>query len=184
MILVVVICLLGSNAATTREVVGEGIVVPSLERNASRVETLIVDSHDLFSALLSNDNTGVTPREVVLVPERVHWKDERIDGEGEDVDDHPSDMLPLTFEDEDKCLKTIHGCYHNDGDQWEWTGMTGNQVDEVPQVYSGRWQDDCTEKINKHDESHTETAETAHFLDPDQFSQIVDGRVDPSTSLR
>lgn len=40
-----------------------------------------------------------------------------------------------------------------------------------------------TEEIDEHDESHREEAETTHFFQEHQFSQVVDCRVNPTTSL-
>ena len=41
---------------------------------------------------------------------------------------------------------------------------------------------DGTQQVDKDDSSHRETAETAQSLDTGQFDQVVNGRVDPSSS--
>lgn len=61
--------------------------------------------------------------------------------------------------------------------------MRGDPVDEVSEVSAGGWENDGTEEIDEDDESHGETAETTHFFEPDQFCQVVDRGVDPSSSL-
>jgi hypothetical protein len=119
-----------------------------------------------------------------LVPERVYWEDERVDWKGNDVDYHPSDMLPLPLQNEDERLQTVDGRYHDNRDDWELAFMGRNQVDKVTKIDTRRWKDDRTEKIDENDESHTETTETAHLLNPYQFCQVVYGRIDPSSSLR
>jgi hypothetical protein len=48
-------------ATTSRQVVVQGVIVPTLQRNAARVEAFIVNSDDLLLALLTDDDTGVTP---------------------------------------------------------------------------------------------------------------------------
>ena len=40
------------------------------------------------------------------------------------------------------------------------------------------------QEINEYDETHRETAESAETVQEDQFSQVVNGRVDPSSTLR
>ena len=171
-------------AATTRKIVLESIVIPSLKRNRSRVETVISNSNDLLVALLTDDNSRVTPREVILVPERVDGQHKAVDREGDDIDDHPSNVLPLSLDDEDDRLKTIHCSDHDNRDQRKLTGMRTDSVDEISKVNAGSGQDDGTKEVNEDHESHAETAETTKIFQEHQFGQIVDGRVDPSASLR
>ena len=104
LVIVSFVSLLNLDTATTGKVVCESIVVPALKRNAAWVEAFVFDCNNLLLAFLANDNTGVSPREIVLVPERVDWEDERIDRECQDIDDHPSDVLPLSLEDENQSL--------------------------------------------------------------------------------
>jgi hypothetical protein len=59
----------------------------------------------------------------------------------------------------------------------------GDSVDKIHQVRADRWKDKGTEEVDEDDESHRETAETAKVLKEDKFGQVVDSRVNPSTSL-
>lgn len=43
---------------------------------------------------------------------------------------------------------------------------------------------DCTQKVNENNEAHTEATEPAQFREENEFTQVVDRRVDPSTTLR
>jgi len=54
------------------------------------------------------------------------------------------------------------------------------KVDQVGEC--GR-QDDCAEEVDEYHESHAEDAETAHIFQEHKFCEIVDGRVDPATTL-
>lgn len=42
----------------------------------------------------------------------------------------------------------------------------------------------CTDQIQVHKEPHRETANAAHFRQNSKLAQVMDGRVDPSTTLR
>ena len=64
-----------------------------------------MDNHLLTG--LSQDDTSLTPGEVVHAPERVERQEEREDGNGEDVEDHPTDHVPLATKDEDQRLQTV-----------------------------------------------------------------------------
>lgn len=158
------------DTAAAGEVVGQGVVVPALEGDAAGVETFVFDGYDLLFAFLADDDTGVSPGEVVLVPEGVYWEDEGVDRESQEIYDHPSDVLPLSFEDENKSLETIGACYHDDRDQGKLTLIGGDVVNEESEISASGRQDDGSEKIDKDDESHTETTESAQFLKPNQFS--------------
>ena len=61
--------------------------------------------------------------------------------------------------------------------------MSSDTIDQISQVGAGCWQNDRTEKIDKDHKSHTETAESTEIFQKDQFGQIVDGGVNPATSL-
>ena len=105
---VVLVGLFCAAASSSWETVGGGIIVPSLEGNAARVEAFVFESDDFLFSFFADDDTRVSPREVVLVPEGVDGEDEGVDGEGEDVDDHPAYVLPLAFDDEDESLEAIY----------------------------------------------------------------------------
>ena len=90
-----------------------------MKGNAAGVETFVLNRDYLLAVLFADDNTRVTPGEVVLVPEGVDGEDKGIDGEGDEVDYHPSNVLPLSFKNEDQGLKSVHCSYHDDRYQWE-----------------------------------------------------------------
>ncbi len=62
--------------------------------------------------------------------------------------------------------------------------MSRHSVNEVSKVDASGREDDSTEEIDEDHKSHTETTETAQVLQEDELSQVVDGRIDPSSSLR
>ena len=66
-----------------------------------------VNNHLL--AGFTQDDTRLTPREVVHPPERVERKEEREGGDSQDVEDHPADHVPLAAQDEHERLQTVHG---------------------------------------------------------------------------
>ena len=53
-------------------------------------------------------------------------------------------MLPLPLNQEDDSLKTIHRSNHNDGEEWESTGSSGDEIDNVANVDTGCGKNDCT----------------------------------------
>lgn len=63
-------------ASSARKVVCSCVIVPALERYATWIEAFILQSNNLFVTLLADHNTGITPREIVLVPEGVEREDE------------------------------------------------------------------------------------------------------------
>ena len=91
-------------ATTSWEAVGGGIVIPPLKWDAARVKAFVFESDDLLVAFLLEHDARVTPGEVVLLPEREDGEHERVDREGEDIDDHPAYMLPLSSKDENQSL--------------------------------------------------------------------------------
>ena len=49
-----------------------------LERNHALVELLILSQNDLLVVTFSDDETCVTPTEVIHAPEGIHWKEETV----------------------------------------------------------------------------------------------------------
>ena len=137
----------------------------------------------MLAFFLAEDDARVAPAEVVLVPEREDRQHERIDGESDDVNNHPANMLPLPLDDEDERLQTVDRGNHDDRYQRKLSRVGCNTVDEISKIGARSRKDNGTEEINKHYEAHTETAKSTQVLEEDQFSQIVYGRVDPTTSL-
>lgn len=70
-------------------------------------------------ACLSHDYTSLTPGEIVHTPEGVQRQEERESGDSDDVENHPSDHVPLASEDEDHGLDTV-----DDGQHDEWQSRT------------------------------------------------------------
>jgi hypothetical protein len=67
---VVDLLLVGTNFTTAaREVVSQGIVIPALQRNTAGIKALIFHGNDSLVTLLTDNHTGVTPSEVILLPE-------------------------------------------------------------------------------------------------------------------
>ena len=63
---------------------------------------------------LSQNDTRLTPREVVHAPEGVQGKEEREDRDGQDVEDHPSNHVPLAAQNEYKRLQTVDSSDEDD----------------------------------------------------------------------
>ena len=103
-----------SHATATWKVVCSSVIIPSLQWDAPRIKTFILIGHNLLVAFLSDDDSGVTPCEVVLVPKRVDGKDKGVYGESQKIDDHPPDVLPLSLQDEYDSLETVHSSDQNE----------------------------------------------------------------------
>src|SRR5271169_1404829 len=111
------------------------MLLPSLHRNDLVIKYLIIGCcDDLLATLFANNNTRTSPVEVVHMPKTVDWQRESVNGIGEEIDDHPADMLPSTFENENDSLKTVNCSEHDDGDERELPAVGGNKVDEVSEV--------------------------------------------------
>ena len=87
-----------------------------------------VNNHLL--AGFTQDDTRLTPREVVHPPEGVQGKEEGEHGDGEDVEHHPADHVPLATENEHESLKTVHGSDENNGQRRDRC-TSRSQVDEI-----------------------------------------------------
>jgi hypothetical protein len=75
-----------------------------LKRNGARVETFVFGSDDLFYALFSDDNTSVALREIVLLLEWINGEDKGVDYVRDHIDDHLTDVLLLSLNNEDNSL--------------------------------------------------------------------------------
>ena len=80
--------------------------------NGSKQSSTYMDNHLLTG--LSQDNTSLTPGEVVHTPERVERQEEREDGNGKDVENHPTNHVPLATKHEHKRLETVDSCNQDD----------------------------------------------------------------------
>ena len=86
---------------------------------------------DHFLPRLSEHDTGLTPGEIVHLPERVERKREREYGDGEDVEEHPPDHVPLAAEDEDEGLDSVDSDDHDERDRLDLLALCDDQVDEI-----------------------------------------------------
>jgi len=75
--------------------------VPSLHCNLGAVELSLV-FNTCFLGLLARSLAGISPGEVIELPERVRWENEVPDWEREQVDEHPDDIRPAVGRDNDK----------------------------------------------------------------------------------
>lgn len=87
--------------------------------------------HDEFLPLLTQHHTSLTPREVVHLPERVQRQPERERRNREDVEDHPSDHVPLASEYEDEGLEAVDTSDHDESQLWYLFAFSGNNIDEI-----------------------------------------------------
>ena len=121
------------------------------ERDRGFVECFVFGLENLLRSTFTDDDTSVTPREVVELPERVNREEEGVDGIGElqseergqreafdrpereayNVDDQPSDELPLSLNQEDDSLETVNRCDQDQGDHRNLTTPGGDSDDEV-----------------------------------------------------
>lgn len=117
------------------------------------------------------------------MPERIYREEERVDRVGRQVDDEPEDERPLPLQEEDDGLETVDRAEYSERDDRQWPA--GRDLDDqVDEVDGGRGEDDGAEQVDEDEETHREAAEAAHVLQRQQFAEIVDGGVDPSTTLR
>ena len=98
------------------------------------------------------------------MPKTVDWQRESVNGIGEEIDEHPADMLPPTLENENNSLETVNGCEHDDGDKRELSALGGNEIYEVSEVDDRCRKNESSKEIDKNDEPHTETAKSAHVV--------------------
>lgn len=87
--------------------------------------------NDDFLARLSQDETSSTPREIVHLPERVQWKEEREGWDGKDVEDHPPDHVPLSAKNEHPRLKTVDGGDHDQRQGGDTFAFACDEIDEI-----------------------------------------------------
>lgn len=90
--------------------------------------------NDQLLSTLSNDDSSVSPREIVHRPERVEREVEGEDGDGEDIEHHPADHVPLPSEEEDHDLKTVDSSDHDEGKGRDSLSFGGDEVDEVDEL--------------------------------------------------
>jgi hypothetical protein len=74
---------------------------PSLHGNLAAVEFALIFDAGLFRLFIGR-LSRVTPRKVVKLPERVHWKNKVPDRERQEVDKHPHDVGPRMRRNDDQ----------------------------------------------------------------------------------
>lgn len=87
--------------------------------------------HEEALALLADDLAGRAPREVVHLPEGHEREDEREEGDPEDVDEHPANVLELAVQDEDDDLEAVDGAEHDEGERRDRLVLADDHVDEL-----------------------------------------------------
>jgi hypothetical protein len=88
-----------------------------------------MDDHLL--TLLTQDDTGLTPGEIIHPPKRVEGEEKRKGRDCNDIEDHPTNHIPLTTHDEDQCLETIDSRDHDEGQRWNGLVLSRYQIDQV-----------------------------------------------------
>ena len=78
---------------------------------------------------LSQHNTRLTPGEIVHLPERVQGEEEREGRNGENVEHHPSDHVPLPPQDENEGLQTINSDNEDNGNNRNSLVFRSDQID-------------------------------------------------------
>ena len=106
------------------------IVTPALQRNSLGVKFALI-VHDKLLAGLSQHHTRLTPTEVVHAPEGVEREEEREGRNGENVEQHPANHIPLPTHDKHECLNTIDSRNHDQRQRWDGFALTRDQVNEV-----------------------------------------------------
>ena len=110
------------------------MTLSGLETSVNAAEAYV---NDHLLARLSHDQTRLTPREVVHAPEGVERKVERERGNGQDVEDHPTDHVPLATKQEHEGLQTVDGDNHDDRRGRDTLVLSRNQVDEIDDLDLG-----------------------------------------------
>src|SRR5690606_25128868 len=129
------------------------VLTPFLERNHLFIKRFIV-CHKDFLLIVTNNNTGISPGEVIKMPERVEGNKEGEQGNSEDIDDQPSNGLPLSFDDKDKCLKTVNDSQKNQRNSWESLFSCRDNNDQVDQINDRSGKGQSTKQIHENYESH------------------------------
>ena len=97
--------------------------------------------------LVARNLTRLTPREVVHPPEGVERQEEREDRNGEDVEDHPANHIPLAAENEHERLKTVDSRDEDDRQNGDRCMYACSEVDEVDDLRKAHV------SVSKHEES-------------------------------
>lgn len=69
--------------------------------------------NDHLLSRFSKNNTSLTPGEIIHPPERIERQEEGEGGDSNDVEQHPSNHVPLAPHDEDESLQAIDSSNHN-----------------------------------------------------------------------
>ena len=120
------------------------------------------------------------------MPEGVNGEDEVPNWQSEQVDEHPEDVdnLPCRNQDENGG-ETEDGDEEHEGDSlFERLGWGDNDADdEGVGEGDGDREHNRTEEVHEHDELHAEAERSTQIPNQDEFHQVVNGRVNPSTTL-
>jgi len=92
--------------------------------------------NDQSLAVFTDDLPRRSPGEVVHLPERDEGKDEGEEWNGEDVNQHPTDVFELAVEDVNDDLKTVDRSEHDEGKGRNGLAFSFDEVDELRQEQS------------------------------------------------
>lgn len=85
---------------------------------------------------------------------------------------------------EDDGLETIDCAEHDKRRSRDGLSFTSNKVNQVDDVCDSDRLNECRKQVDENDSAHRAAAETTEPVDTTyEFGQIMDGRVDPATSL-
>ena len=71
------------------------------------------------------------PAKVVKVPERVDWDKKTEDWHGEDIEDHPANLIKLEPEQKDDNLQAINASNNDNRHQWQHPWIDNVDVNQV-----------------------------------------------------
>lgn len=138
---------------------------------------------------LANDLTRLTPGEVVHVPVCVSGKHQIPNGDRKQINQHPTDICDLAGSDDDEDTRKTE----NESEQYERNDRLGHVCDRLRQdgdhenvegETDGGGKHEGTDEVHKDDKLHREAECTAQVTDQHELEQVVNGRIDPSSSLR
>lgn len=155
---------------------------PPLHDDMARIKLSLLIT--MIGLLITRNLSRLTPTKVIEMPECVGREDKVPNWQREEVDDHPSDVGDLARGDDDEqAWKTKNDTEEDQGDESRFGAIDSRADNQVDGERDGSRQDEGTRQFHEHDELHGEAESTAKIPDQQQFRQIVDCRVDPSSSL-
>lgn len=155
---------------------------PSLHNNVARIELSILVT--VIATLVTSDFPRLSPRKVVEMPEGICREDKVPNGQGEKVDKHPSYIRDFPRGDYNEQTRETED--NTEKDKWDGICLGTTQTgvdDEIDGERDGSGEDQSSGEFHENDKLHREAEGTAKITNEDKFSKIVNGRVNPSSSL-